>query len=36
MEKRLWAGYGKVDYTPDYHTGLGGYGDDKNRIWSRL
>jgi len=36
MEKRLWAGYGKVDYTPDYHTGLGGYGDDKNRIWEKI
>ncbi len=36
MEKLLQAGYGKVDYTPDYPTGLAGYGNAKTRIWEKI
>ena len=31
-EKGLLAGFGKVDITPDYVTGLGGYGNAESRF----
>ncbi len=36
MEKRLSAGFGKVDITPDFPIGLGGYGGDAKRLWTEI
>lgn len=31
MDSQLYAGFGKIDYTPDFGVGLAGYGGDFNR-----
>ncbi len=36
MEKRLSAGFGKIDITPDFPIGLGGYGGDAKRLWTEV
>ena len=36
MESILSAGFGKVDITPTFPVGLGGYGGDGQRIWDKI
>ena len=36
METKLYAGFAKLDMTPDYPIGLSGYGGDKTRLWEKI